>query len=260
MINCIGHLAFVLWILGYPDKARQQEARIVTLLGRSLDLGARALGISHLLTIHRELLRDDRAISVQADEALARAVQSGLHLASALGAISLGRVMVAEGSVDAGIEKIAGGMLAFEAGGDNRNYYLFSYVAISMYLEAHRVADGIALIERALSRMARGGVRLFEADLHRFKGEFILMAGRPETEAEGAFRDAITIARRQQAKSFELRATMRVARLLVKRGRRGEARAMLADIYGWFTEGFNTADLKEAKALLEELDGGLQAP
>jgi class 3 adenylate cyclase/tetratricopeptide (TPR) repeat protein len=253
MINCVGHLALVLWILGYPNEARQHKARLVTILSGSLDPVARALAIGHLLTIHRDLLRDDRMISVQADEALIRSMRSGLNLPTAVGLISLGRIMVAEGSVDTGTEKLADGMLMFENVGDNRNYYMWSYVAIATYLKAHRITDGMALIERAISQMDRGGVRLFEADLYRLKGEFILMAGRPENEAEAAFRDAIAIARRGQAKSFELRATISLARLLVKNGRRDEARVMLADIYGWFTEGFDTADLNDARALLDEL-------
>jgi len=129
---------------------------------------------------------------------------------------------------------------------------MFSYMAITAYLEAHRVADGIELIERAPSRIARGGVGLFEADLYRLKGAFILMAGGPENEAERAFRQAITIARQRQTKSFELRAMISLVRLLTRQGRRDEGRTMLAAIDGWFTEGFDTADLKNAKALLDE--------
>jgi ATP/maltotriose-dependent transcriptional regulator MalT len=161
--------------------------------------------------------------------------------------------VVAEGRGEAGIAKIGEGMLVFEAAGDNRLYDMSSYVAISAYFKMHRVADGIALVERALSRIARGGMRLFEADLHPFKGEFLLMEGRPENEAEAAFRKAIAVAGQRQAKSFELRATMSLARLLAQQGRQAEARTMLADIYSWFTEGFNTADLKDAKALLDKL-------
>ena len=87
------------------------------------------------------------------------------------------------------------------------------------------------------------------------RGELLLLAGAAPSEVEDAFRKAISIARAQGGKSWELRATMSLARLLAKQGRRDEARAMLADIYGWFTEGFDTADLKDAKALLDELEG-----
>jgi adenylate cyclase len=253
MINCMARLAFLFWILGYPDEARRQEARFVTLLDRSLDHYARALAISHALTIDRDLLRDDRPIRFRADDALAHAAQNGHLVASAVGMISLGRTMVAEGKIDVGIEKVAEAMLALEAGGDIRNYYVMSYAASATYHKAHDIAHGLALIEQALSYLRQGGVRLFEADLHRLKGEFLLIAGRPENEAEAAFRDAIAIARQRQAKSFELRATMSLARLLLNQGRRQEAHTMLAEIYGWFSEGFDTADLKDAKTLLDEL-------
>jgi predicted ATPase len=103
-----------------------------------------------------------------------------------------------------------------------------------------------------LEQVKNTGIRLFEAELYRVKGELSLM----ETEtaaAESAFRHAIAVARGQGAKSWELRATMSLARLLKEQSKTEEARRMLAEIYGWFSEGFDTPDLKEAKALLEEL-------
>ena len=95
-----------------------------------------------------------------------------------------------------------------------------------------------------------------EAELYRLKGELLLLAGTSKSEAEESLRTAVVISRRQQAKSWELRATLSLARLLMKQGCRDEAHAMLADIYNWFTEGFDTADLKEAKGLLEQLSAG----
>ena len=96
----------------------------------------------------------------------------------------------------------------------------------------------------------------YEAETNRLKGELLLKQENSNAaEAQSCFERAIEIARKQSAKSFELRATMSLARLLAKKGRRDEARAMLADIYDWFTEGFDTADLNDAKALLEELNG-----
>jgi predicted ATPase len=95
--------------------------------------------------------------------------------------------------------------------------------------------------------------RLCEAEVHRVKGELLLKTGAPQSEAEASIRRAIAVAQRQEARSWELRATMSLARLLAHTGRREEACAMLAEIYNWFTEGFDTDDLKDAKALLEEL-------
>jgi predicted ATPase len=98
--------------------------------------------------------------------------------------------------------------------------------------------------------------RWYEAELHRLRSELLLIQDTSKVqEAERCLRTAIEIAREQSTKSWELRATTGLARLLVKQGRRDEARAMLAEIYGWFTEGFGTADLKDAKSLLDHLNG-----
>ena len=102
--------------------------------------------------------------------------------------------------------------------------------------------------------MEKTGERFLEAELYRLSGELLLMQDAPDAaQADRSFREAIEVARRQRAKSFELRATTSLARLLKKQGKKEEARQMLSEIYGWFTEGFDTADLKDAKALLEEL-------
>jgi predicted ATPase len=102
--------------------------------------------------------------------------------------------------------------------------------------------------------MERIGERFFEAELYRLKGELLLMQDTSDAvQADRSFRQAIEVARRQSAKGFELRATTSLARLLKNQGKKDEARQRLAEIYGWFTEGFDTTDLKDARALLEEL-------
>jgi predicted ATPase len=124
---------------------------------------------------------------------------------------------------------------------------------------AGQVDKGFAILAKAMALIESTGERFWEAELYRLKGELTLK--RPEAgsdptvkeEAESCFWQAIEVARRQSAKSWELRATTSLARLLAKQGRRDEARSMLAEIYGWFTEGFDTRDLKDAKALIDEL-------
>jgi predicted ATPase len=122
-------------------------------------------------------------------------------------------------------------------------------------LQARRTDEGLAIIGEALARSVASGLRRNEAELHRLKGELLLRTRAPVHEAQDWFRRAIATAQRQQAKSLELRATTSLARLLRETGHRDEARTMLAEIYNWFTEGFDTADLKDAKALLDELAG-----
>jgi predicted ATPase len=112
--------------------------------------------------------------------------------------------------------------------------------------------EGLATLTEALALVEQSDERYCEAELYRVKGELLLAQG-DEAEAEASLHRAIEVARRQQAKSWELRATVGLCRLWRKQGRIDEARRMLAEIYGWFTEGFDTPDLKEAEALLEEL-------
>jgi len=111
-------------------------------------------------------------------------------------------------------------------------------------------------LTEALATADEYEIRHYEAEMHRLKGELLLRQDDSKLmEAQSCFERAIEIARKQSAKSLELRATMSLARLFAKQGRRDEARAMLAEIYGWFTEGFDTADLRDARTLLDELAG-----
>ncbi len=121
-------------------------------------------------------------------------------------------------------------------------------------METGHLDDALSALTEALAAADQHGNRSYEAEAHRLQGELLLRRDDSNVaDAERCFRRAIQIARQQSAKSWELRATTSLARLLAKQGRRGESRTMLAEIYGWFTEGFDTADLKDAKALLAEL-------
>jgi predicted ATPase len=120
--------------------------------------------------------------------------------------------------------------------------------------QMRQVEEGLTLLAEALAVTNEKGERRWEAELYRLQGELLLARDTgQDTEAETCFRQALDIARRQQAKSWELRAAMSLARLWQRQGKRVEARELLAPVHGWFTEGFDTADLQEAKALLEEL-------
>ena len=121
-------------------------------------------------------------------------------------------------------------------------------------METGRLDDGLNALTEALSTADEHEDRFYEPEIHRLRGELLLKQDQSNVpEAQRCFERAIEIARKQSAKSWELRATISLARLLAKQGHRAETRTMLADIYGWFTEGFDTADLKDAKALLDEL-------
>jgi predicted ATPase len=124
------------------------------------------------------------------------------------------------------------------------------------YGMAGQIEKGLGFMSQALAEVERGGERYYEAELYRLKGELMLREAETkdrtalENEAEGCFQQSLAVARRQMAKSFELRTAISLGRLFKKQGKVSEARKLLMDIYGWFTEGFDTPDLKEAKALL----------
>jgi len=166
--------------------------------------------------------------------------------------IQRGWALVHLGSADEGFDEIGRGMAIHPTRGSNRA--LFRRLLAEVYLLAKRADDGLRAVSEGL-RESEGDRRQWDhAELYRLKGELLLLQNvSGATDAENCFRGAIQIAQRQQAKSWELRATMSLARLLASQGRRDEAVTMLAAIYNWFTEGFDTADLKDAKALLDEL-------
>ncbi|MBV8357955.1 MAG: hypothetical protein JO189_08470 [Deltaproteobacteria bacterium] len=248
IVNCTGCLGLSLWTLGYPEQAREQHARMLGLFGEPIDPFARGSGFERECQMS-EFMRDDRRMLEAAQRAVALARESGMTHQLGIGMIWLGRAMVVEGAVERGIEAVAEGREILIKLGELAFLDWYEHCAAAAYLEAGRTENGLAIVEEMIDKCAAGGVRLYEADLHLLKGELLLASGAPMTDAEDSFRKAIIIAQRQQAKSWELRATLSLARLLIKQGRRDEARSMLTEIYDWFTEGFDTADLKDANEL-----------
>jgi predicted ATPase len=123
-----------------------------------------------------------------------------------------------------------------------------------VYRKTGQTEKAFDVLERALARAQEAGERWYEAELHRIKGELLLDQSFPAEEpAEACFQNALKVSREQNAKSFELRAATSLSRLWQKQGKKAQARQLLTQIYDWFTEGFDTTDLKEAKALLEQL-------
>src|ERR1019366_10406499 len=162
-----------------------------------------------------------------------------------------GWALSCQGHDESVIEQMRAGIEQEEASGMVAPIWLYRPLA-EVYLRFGRARECAEVVDKMLAR-AQMGQRWEEADIYRMKGEMLLMQGDSRTtDAEQFFRKAVDIARSQTAKFLELRPTMSLARLLRDTGRRDEARAMLADIYHWFTEGFDTADLKDAKALLDE--------
>jgi predicted ATPase len=169
------------------------------------------------------------------------------------GTFTHGWALAEQGHLEKGIAEMRRAFATFEATRFAARPRWFVYLAEAC-AKSEGSGVGLKLLAEGITLMEATGERMYEAELHRLKGELLLMQNAANLpEAEHCFRTALEVARRQSAKSLELRATTNLARLLAKQGRTDEARAMLAEIYGWFTEGFDTADLKDAKALLDEL-------
>jgi class 3 adenylate cyclase/tetratricopeptide (TPR) repeat protein len=257
LVNCNGTLGYVMWILGYPDQAVEYHAREVSLISEPLGPVSLSLAMHHGLGTQCDFLCDYRGMREEAQRLVDLSREHGLAYFLAIGLIWLGRLMVVEGSVEPGLQTIAEGRSAMEVLGEVATSQLFSHCIATAYLAAGSTDEGLAFLEGAIANTSAGGVRMYEADLHHLKGELLLSAGAPESQVEESFRNAIAVAQRQEAKGWELRATASLARLLASQGRRDDARTMLGDVYNWFTEGFDTTDLKDAKTLLDRLDSEL---
>jgi predicted ATPase len=158
-----------------------------------------------------------------------------------------------EGRMEEGIGKMDRGITAYRAGGSELILtYNFCLLA-AVYGNAGQIRPGLDTLDVALEFVSRNGETFWESELHRLRGELLLIDGSAPSQVEPIFHRAMEIARQQQAKSLELRAAMSIARIRQRQGRRAEALGLLGDVYGWFTEGFDTADLREARDLLQQL-------
>jgi predicted ATPase len=168
--------------------------------------------------------------------------------------MAMGGWAIAEsGDPARGITEIGRARETLAAAGSRLRVYLDA-VRAQCHLQLGQIEEGLEVVSAALVYMEESEERAFAAEINRLNGELLARHGTRGEEAEAAFRTAIAIAQHQRAKSWELRATTSLARWLAANGKRDEARATLAEIYNWFTEGFDTADLKDAKALLDELE------
>ncbi len=198
------------------------------------------------------LVGDNAALGERAAELVAVASEQDFALWGAQGTIYRGWVKVKKGDVKEGISLLRSGASAYRVtGAVLLNAYYNTLLARACEI-AGRVEEGLTLLDEASQIVERTEERWFAAEVNRHKGQMQLRRGHTGV-AEALYRKALSIAQEQEAKLWELRAATSLARLWGEQGRRTEARELLAPVYGWFTEGFDTADLIEARALLDEL-------
>jgi class 3 adenylate cyclase/predicted ATPase len=253
-VSILSFRSITLWILGYPEAALTDVDQVIK---HSRDIG-HALSLIYALTVTsvpHVLVGNYASVKAQTDEAVAMAEEIGEVFWKAMGAILQGRVLAATGKVSDAVPQITSGLTAAyrSTGATVWLPQVLSYLG-KAYADLGQFDDAWRCIGEAIVTVERTKETWWEAEVDRIAGEIALISSEPDTiKAQSYFERALAVAREQQAKSWELRASMSLARLWRDQGRVSEARELVAPVYGWFTEGFDTRDLKEAKALLAEL-------
>ena len=251
--HCHARLGLVLWHQGFPDEALRHAEEAIAAARAAAHPLTEALALSHAAKVGQ--LRGEVTVCLHwAEATLALATEQVLPFYIARAKVLVGWARVKKGQPEEGLARLRAGIGAYRAIGAKFEMPHWLALLAEACLETGRIGEGLSAILEALAEVAETAARCHEAELNRLEGELLLASNEPdESRAEASFRKAIGVARAQTAKSWELRAATSLARLLVCQGKREEAHALLAPIYGWFTEGFDTADLKEAKPLLAEL-------
>jgi len=259
-VTCAISAAWTLWILGYPDRAAAR-AREALALARSVDHPFSVSYACHLASGLHQWRREHATVQALEDEALARDTEHGFELLLTTGVIQRGWLLAERGQKEEGLALMREGLAQHREIGGVVLVPPFLALVAEVNRELGRPEEGLSAVAEALMIARQCGQHYWEAELRRLAGVLTLQAqpitGRdadPTGEAESCFRRAIEIARRQRARWFELRAAASLSRLWADQGNVKGAHALLSGVYGEFTEGFDTADLKEAKSLLEELE------
>ena len=255
--------ARALWALGYPDQALERVERALSLAQELSHV--ETLVIANHFAAHLHQLRGEAPRAQERSETVvALGEEYGLELWVAFGNMNRGWAAVEQGHVEEGIDGLRRGLAAYEATGAKLWRAHFLGLLAQALAKADRVEEGITEVTEALALVQETGENCAAAELHRILGELLIMRatdgdGRM-TPAEDCFKQALTIARQQQGKSWELGAVTSLGRLYRRQGKRGEAQRIVRETYEWFKEGFETADLQAAKALLIELSANTARP
>ncbi|MBI3797980.1 MAG: AAA family ATPase [Deltaproteobacteria bacterium] len=249
--------ALALWYLGYPDQALKRSHEALTRARELARPYTLAFALFWAVWVHQHR-REGQVVQERIEAQIALASEQGFPNWMTWGTILRGGVLAEQGQGEEGIVEIRQGLAALRATGAaiSRPYWLA--LLAEAYGKVGQPEEGLTVLAEALAGVDKNWERFCEAELYRLKGQLALQSESQSLEsrtreAEACFHKAIEIARRQQAKSWELQAVMSLSRLWQQQGKTEEARKMLAEIYGWFTEGFDTKDLQKAKALLDKL-------
>jgi predicted ATPase len=252
-VGCRAYAASTLWLLGYPEQSLAHLHEALALaheLSHSYTLAWMRSWAAHVY----QLRLDVPAVYEHAEAAIALSTEQGFPLWAALGTSMRGWALALQDQGEARLAQVRQGVAAWRA---TSATMLVPYLCTALAdVSAHlgHPEDGLQALAEAHTLVEQREERFWEAEVCRLRGVLLLrQPGTPQEEAEACLQRAVDVARRQEAKSLELRAAMSLSRLWQQQGKQAEARELLAPIYGWFTEGFDTADLQEARALLDAL-------
>jgi predicted ATPase len=249
-VCCRMQAAHSLWLLGYPDQAVVSIQAALALAQQLAHPLSFTMALRWAAVLHH-LRREAPQTRTHAEAAITMAIDQEFPQQVAIATPLRGWALAAKGQGEEGIAQIRQGLAAYRAMGVTMDRPEHLAMLAEASAQVGQITEGLVALAEALAMLDQSDMRLWEAELYRLRGELLLQqtVAQPE-EAEVCFQQALAVARRQQAKSLELRAAMGLSRLWQHQGKRAEACELLAPIYGWFTEGFDTADLQEAKALL----------
>jgi predicted ATPase len=248
------YAAWTLWLLGYPEQAVQRTQQALTLAHDLADLFSQVIALIYAAMLHL-FRREAPAAQERVEAGLALATEHGFLHWMAAGTMVLGGALAAQGQIVAGIDRMRQGLVAWRAAGAITTLSMTLTMLAEVYGNAGQMAEAQPLLHEAQALVDHQGERYWEAELYRLQGELLLkQTVSYAAQAETCFLQALDVARRQQARSLELRAAMSLSRLWQRQGKCHEARQVLAESYDWFTEGFDTLDLQEARALLKVLE------
>ena len=254
-VSVLSYRSWALWLLGYPGAAladAEQALKDAREIGHAAAL---LYALFHASFTHIHCAKY-AAANGEADELVALVDEKGALFWKAHGMLLQGCVLALTGKASDAVQMISSGITAFRATGTASLMPAYLSYLARAHAELGQFDDAWRCIAEAMTAVETTKETWCETEVHRIAGEIALLAPEPDAaKAEAYFEHALAVARQQQAKSWELRAAMSIARLRRDQGKRDQARDLLAPVYGWFTEGFDTLDLKEAKKLLDELRG-----
>jgi class 3 adenylate cyclase/predicted ATPase len=252
-VNALFHLSWLLWILGYPDRAIQTSEQAIQTARQLAQPFALAMAL-HFACTTQACCRQHAAVKRLLDELIPLTAEHGLGYLGSCARVLEGQQLIAQDQCIAGLEHISRAFAEFKAQEAGVGFPWAMSIAATAYARLGRAQEGLATVSAAFAAAKRNGEHQWEAELYRLKGELLLLPPtQDQREAENCFQAALDLARRQGAKSLELRATMSLARLLVREGKEEYARRLLAEACGWFSEGSDTLDLHDARMALQAL-------